>query len=189
MHLAHTDPDGPSDASLVARLREGQLSAIGALHRRYGQDVTSVLLRMAPQLALEDAEDLCQEVFLTFLDTLPRYEEQGRLRSWLYGIAARKARARQRRWWGRLSLRRQHGAAAAGVSLSHSRPEQQASARRQLAQALAELPDSQREVLVLHVIEGLPGAEVARALGISENAVRTRLHRARQTLAKLEESP
>ncbi|MCB9764520.1 MAG: RNA polymerase sigma factor [Alphaproteobacteria bacterium] len=177
--------DAPDD-SLVQRLRDGQLDAVGPLHQRYGRDVTSMLLRVEPSLPLEEAEELCQEVFLTFLDTVHRYEERGQLRSWLYGIAVRKARAHRRRAWNRFSLRRRHGAQAAGVSLHQAPVDQQVAARRALRDALAGLPESQREVLVLHVVEGLPGQDVARILNISENAVWTRLHRARRALSALE---
>ena len=170
------------DAPLVERLSRGDFDALGPLYQRYGADVRSVILRVEPQMVREDADDLCQEVFLTFVDTLGRYTEQGQLRSWLFGIAVRKARSWRRRRWGRRLLGLQHGAAAAGVSLHAVRPTEQIDARHRIQNILESLPAAQREVLVLHVIEGLSARETSDVLGISENAVATRLRRARKTM-------
>ncbi|NTV27819.1 MAG: sigma-70 family RNA polymerase sigma factor, partial [Methanothrix sp.] len=56
--------------------------------------------------------------------------------------------------------------------------------RAELRQALAALPEPQRQVLLLHVLENLSGEEIAETLGISPNTVWTRLHRARKTLSE-----
>ena len=170
------------DARLVDRLCNGDLDALGLLYQRYGKDVRSVLLRVEPTMRREDADDLCQEVFLTLVDTLNRYEEQGKMRSWLFGIAVRKARSWRRGRWTRFVLGRQHGEAAAGVSLQTDRVEERLIARQRVDAALRAMPVSQREVVVLNVVEGLSARETAAVLGISENAVATRLHRARQAL-------
>ena len=170
------------DAKLVDCLCNGDLDALGLLYQRYGKDVRSLLLRVEPSMRREDADDLCQEVFLTLVDTLNRYEEQGKMRSWLFGIAVRKARSWRRRRWTRFVLGRQHGEAAAGVSLQADRVEERVIARQRVDAVLRAMPASQREVVVLNVVEGLSARETAAVLGISENAVATRLHRARQAL-------
>ncbi len=173
-----------SDAALMQRLASGDLDALGPLHQRYGRMVASLALRTEGSLTPEEADDICQEVFLTLASTAPRYREEGRLRSWICGITVRKVRGWRRKTWVRRALHREHGDATAGVSLYRGpSPVEQAAAREQVHQALAILPASQREVLVLHLIEGLSGAEVAHALGVSENAVWIRLHRARKALA------
>ena len=97
-----------------------------------------------------------------------------------YGIAVRKARGWRRRTWLQRTLRRSGGEAAAAVALTQARTEERLSAKRDIEAALSALPASQREVLVLSVIEGLSGREAAAVLGISENAVATRLFRARK---------
>jgi len=173
----------PTDASLIDRLVAGDGDALGPLYRKYGADVRGLLLRVEPTMTREDADDLGQEVFLTFLDTVGRYEEQGRLKSWLYGIAVRKARGWRRRTWLRRTLRRAGGAEAAAVSLAEARTEERVAAKRYIEAALSGLPASQREVLVLTAAEGMSAREAAAVLGISENAVATRLFRARKAMS------
>ena len=57
-------------------------------------------------------------------------------------------------------------------------------ARVEVKRALAILPEPQREVLLLHVVENFSGDEIAEALGISPKTVWTRLHRARKSMRK-----
>lgn len=173
-----------SDEALMERLATGDLDALAPLYDRYGRMVASLALRTESSLTPEQADDVCQEVFLTLSSTAPRYKEEGRLRSWICGITVRKVKAWRRKSWVRRALHRQHGDVSAGVSLYRGpSPVAQAEAREQVRIALDALPAGQREVVVLHLVEGLSGAEVASALGMSENAVWIRLHRARKTLA------
>lgn len=121
---------------------------------------------------------------MTFADGITRYEHIGRLRSWLFGIAVRKARAalRRRRW--RRAVGFQTGAAAAGVALYQPRADDRVDARRRIEQLLDELPSAQREVLVLTTMEGLSVKEAAAVLNIRENAASARLYRARRALER-----
>lgn len=160
------------------------MDALGMLYERHGAAVRSVCLRLAPEKGPEFADDTAQAVFLTFLDTLGRYEERGQLRSWLFGIAARHCRSARRRWWNRMRLHRESGAVSAGVAMPGPSAHARLSARQRVVQALQGLPDAQREVLVLHVLEGMAVSEVADALAISENSVSTRLYRARKAMEK-----
>lgn len=172
----------PSEAELVSRLAAGDVEALAPLYRRYGGEVRSLLVRIEPALGHEGADDVCQEVFLTFYETIGRYEERGRLRSWLFGIAVRKARGWRRRTWLRRALRLQHGDGAAAVALGQTDLDAQLDARRRLDRLIRQMPANWREVVVLRVIEGHSARQTAAILGISENAVATRLHRARRML-------
>lgn len=174
--------DPTSDALLVDRVRSGDLQALGVLYARHGADVRRLALRLAPLRGPEFADDICQAVFLTFLDTIDRYREQGQLRSWLFGITSRHCRSRQRRWWHRLGIHQRGGAGTAGVAPGQASVDVRMEARQAIAEALDALPDAQREVLVLHHLEELTIPEVAAALSISENAVSTRLYRARRAM-------
>ena len=137
-------------------------------------------------MSQEDADDLTQETFLTFHKKIGGYTEQGKLRSFLFGIAARKTKAwRRKRWW-RSVLRLQQGEGASGTSLHQEDPEGRLAAREQLVAALDSLPPAQRQVLILNVVEGLSVQETAAALGIQENAVSTRLYRARKALKEIQ---
>ena len=86
-----------SDAALMARLASGEVDALGPLHARYSRQVIALIRRVEPGISAEIADDLAQEVFLTLLETAPRYREAGRLRAWIFGIAVRKARGWRRR--------------------------------------------------------------------------------------------
>jgi RNA polymerase sigma factor (sigma-70 family) len=158
------------------------MDALGVIYARYGADVRGVCLRLAPEQGPEFGDDTCHAVFLVFLDTLDRYEERGKLRSWLFGIAARRCRSTRRQWWRRLSIHRRAGAASAGLAAPSATTPERIAAREEVVHALKGLPDAQREVLVLHALEGMDIAEVALALNITENAVSTRLYRARRAM-------
>jgi RNA polymerase sigma-70 factor (ECF subfamily) len=179
-------PQGDSDAHHVQLLQGGDLRALAPLYERHAGEVRSMLLRTHPSLGREGADDLAQEVFLTFMDTLGRYVHQGKLRSWLYGIAIRKARAWRRRHWLHLALGKQHGLVASGTATAPDRTEERVAAALRVESVLESMPQTQREVVVLRMIQGLSGEETAQILGISENAVGTRLHRARQALEGME---
>ena len=117
------------DAQLTARLAQGELDALGLLYQRYGAQVRSFLLRVEPTMSREDADDVAQETFLTFQRNIGRYQEQGKLRSFLFGIAIRKNKARRRKSWWRGVLRLQQGEAASGTSLHQDDPEGRVAAR------------------------------------------------------------
>lgn len=169
----------PADAELMARLAQGDVNVLEALYRRYYRMVGSLLFRLVPTLQREEIEDLCQEVFLTLFETAPRYQEQGKLRAWICGIAAKKARSRRRHsWFRRVRL------GDAQLERVGRSTEGQIEARMEMTRALETLPKHQREVLLLHVVQGLSGEETAAALGVAPNTVWTRLHRARRALSQ-----
>ncbi len=178
-------PPDAGDAALMRRLAAGEAAALGPLYRRHAGRMRSVVLRVDPSMSHEEADDVVQEAFLTLHRTAGRYREMDRLESWLIGIAVRTARGwRRRRWVRQRLLRDNRRAAVAALSPSRSGPGDQVGARVDIERALAKLPAPQREVLVLHTIEGLSGQDIAQALGIRTNTVWTRLHRARQRLAE-----
>jgi RNA polymerase sigma-70 factor (ECF subfamily) len=169
-----------SDAELMARMQGGDAGPLAELYRRYGRMVFSVVQRFTGVGDRAELEDLVQEVFLTLFETASHYQETGRLRSWLCGIAVRKARGGRRRRWLRDALFRRFAGRTTGTAMEHaSSVESDVSARVEVQRALAVLPEAQREVLLLHVVESLSGEEIAEALGISPKTVWTRLHRAR----------
>jgi len=182
--------DACSDVELMQKLAAGDAEPLGQLFLRYGKMVHSVLRRYATGLGEAEIDDMVQEVFLTLFESAPRYQESGKLRSWLCGIAVRKARSGRRKHWLRDNLLRRFGGGGAGTAaMREGNVESQAGARVEVTRALAVLPKPQREVLLLHVVEDLSGEEIAEALGISPKTVWTRLHRARQTMrAALEEA-
>lgn len=178
-----------SDGALMTRLAGGDLSALEPLYNRHGQRIGSLLLRVQPAMSPPEAEELCQEVFLTLAETAVRYREQGKLRSWITGIAVKKARAWGRGRWlrGRL-MREQIRPHPAFSATTRADQDQRMEAKQEIQLALESLSPKLREVLVLHAIEGISGPEIGEALGISSSAVWVRLHRAREQMRAALES-
>lgn len=156
----------PHDVVTAARRGEG--AALAALYREHGV----AAFRLAYHLTgtREDAEDVVHDVFVGLPEALRRYEERGRLESWLKRVVARVAlmRLRQR------ERRREVSLDAVAAHQSSEAPADQAILR----DAVAALPDPLRAVLVLKEIEGYTHAEVGALLGISAGASRARLLRA-----------
>jgi RNA polymerase sigma-70 factor (ECF subfamily) len=175
-----------TDESLMARLAGGEIEALGELYRRYGAMVVSALLRFARELPRDEAEDLCQEVFLTLRDTAAKYEEQSKLKAWLYGVAVQFARNWRRNRALRFRLLGQYSKTRLtnGLQVVAS-PEQTAGFRDVIRKTLDKLPPRHRELLVLSEVEGFSASEIAEITGMSPAAVWTRLHRIRKKLLRV----
>lgn len=175
-----------SDEQLMAGLAQGRIEPLGALYMRYGAMVRRALRRLAPEISRAELEELGQEVFLTLSDTAARYEERTRLRAWLYGIALRKAKSWRRTTWLRRKLLVWHAGASPGTVPGAARsPEREVAMRQEATRVLDRLPQEQREVLLLHAVEGFTGEEIAQILGIRPKTVWTRLHRARRAALEM----
>ena len=184
-HKQGPEGESCSDAELMQKLAKADPQPLQILYLRYGALVRGVVVRLG-RVTPSEAEDVCQEVFLTLFDLAPRYVESGKLRSFLCGIALRKARARRRRTFFRDAiLRRFRGANPGAAAMFESSIETDVSMRAEVRRALGALPEDQRKVLLLHVLENLSGNEIADALGISPNTVWTRLHRARAVMRQV----
>jgi RNA polymerase sigma-70 factor (ECF subfamily) len=176
----------PEDAALLARLRAGDARAFEELVTAYQHRVFGVALRMLGSRA--EAEDVAQETFLRAHRALGDFRGEARLGTWLYAIASRLCLNRlasgERRYVrgdadALLRLPAEGGDAAAALE----RTELAAA----LHDAIAALPEERRIVVILRDLEGLAYEEIAEALGLELNTVRSRLHRARLDLkAKLE---
>jgi RNA polymerase sigma-70 factor, ECF subfamily len=161
-------------ARLVARIQGGDADGFGELYLRYFDRVYSYM-----RVALRDnheAEDATQDVFMQALRALPRYELRGQPpRRWLFRIARNQAidRARRRRSVPEdpavLEARLEDtGEAGSAGPFSDSR----------LAEEVARLPETQREVLFLRYAAGLDAPEIAALVDRSAAAVRQIQHRA-----------
>jgi len=169
----------------MAALAHGEREPLGTLYMRHGNAVLRLVTSILIDVPGAHAEDVCQEVFLTVRQIAPRYQEVGKFRSWLMGIAVRKARARRRKSWNRRRLLTLHG--KEGVALFRHAPgaDKTMEHQEQIEFILSKLTKQQREVLLLRAIHGLSGEEIADALEISLDAVWSRLKRAHQTMKSL----
>ncbi|MFC4534284.1 RNA polymerase sigma factor [Sphaerisporangium dianthi] len=158
--------------------------AFEAFYRRHFDEVTRFLARRVADPHL--VADLVAEVFLAVLDSAHTYRPgKGSETGWLYGVARntmlaeRRRAARELRAGGRLAGRRL--LQPDDVVLLEERIDAEDSARRAMA-AMAGLPESERALLELVVVDQLTVPEAAAALGIRQGTARVRLHRARRSL-------
>lgn len=171
----------PDDADLVARVLGGDKAAYETIIRRHNQR----LFRAARAIVRDDdeAEDVVQQVWMAAYQSLAGFRGEAALTTWLTRIVVNEALARRRR-----RQKSEHLALideeARAVPDGRS-PEEEAAVGelgRLLESHIDRLADIYREVLVLRDVEEMTTAETAACLGVSEEAVRVRLHRARREL-------
>ncbi len=168
-----------ADAALVARAREGDSEAFGALVRRYLRSAYAVALARVGDPA--DAEDVCQDAFLTALERLESCRRPEGFGGWLLAIVRNRAVDLHRR----RSVREAQPLERADAVPAADDPEREAQRserRSELLEALRHLTELQREVLLLFDFEGLSHREIAERLGISEGSARVHLHNGRRAL-------
>ena len=170
------------DAALMQRVAAGDVHALGVAFDRFHRDVYAVLARLRGSRL--DLDDLVQTTFLALPGAAHNFDPTASARSFIIGVALQHARRERRslvrRW--RLWQERTH---EIDVPEGVFDPEQHASDREDfsaLESALAGLSHAQREVIILHEVQGMKGEEVAQALGVPLNTVWTRLHHARNSL-------
>jgi RNA polymerase sigma-70 factor, ECF subfamily len=169
----------PSDAELMARVREGDREAFADLVDRHKDAVVTYLARLTADR--DRAEDLAQETFLRLFRSAGDYVEQGYLRAFLFRIATNLVRSEERRA-KRLRLlmpflpRPEHTEPAAPSGMLRREM------HREVSAAVARLPLRYRVPLVLHEIEGWTYVDIAQELGCREGTVKSRIHRGRQQL-------
>lgn len=176
-------PESATDLELVAGLRRGDASAFDRVYSAYHTRIFSFLRRLSGRR--DTAEDLAQETWLKLAKAAPGLREDTTLAPFLFTIA-RNAFLSHRRW-ALLDLSRivTFGLEAMG-SATEPTPETSHESARAIALlegALQHLPIASREVLLLVGVEGIEQEEVARMLGLSYDASRQRLSRARAQLA------
>lgn len=185
---------GEAQDALLARLRAGESSAFDELVRLAGGRMLSAARKLMP--CEDDAHDAVQEAFLSAYKSLGRFDGRSQLTTWLHRITINaclmKLRSRRRRpecaIEDLLPRFREDGHAAtpSGAWKPNAVGGIEGGETRDLVRAkINELPEQYRTVLILRDIEELSSQEAAEALGTTENAVKTRLHRARQALREL----
>jgi RNA polymerase sigma-70 factor (ECF subfamily) len=163
---------------LVAAARTGDAAALDRLFRRYAPVVHGVLLAYVPHA---DADDLTQDVFETVLARLPALRDDAAFPGWVTAIARRAALGAHRG-------RRNVVALDAEALPDAADPAARAEAERALA-AIRRLPPAYREPLVLRLVEGLDGPEIATLTGLTPGSVRVNLHRGMAQLRALLADP
>lgn len=174
------------ERELVERARSGDVDAYAGLVDLHRQPA----LRLAYVMVGSEAEDVTQEAFIKAYTKLDSFRPDARFRPWLMTIVANEARNRRRAAGRRHAL---HLRVAARRDIADATPEDRTvvhEARQSLLDAVAALPDKDREVVALRYLLGLSEAETAEALGCPPGTVKSRLSRALDKLrAVLEQRP
>jgi RNA polymerase sigma-70 factor (ECF subfamily) len=180
-----------SEAELLAGLRARDPVAYRRLVELNSADIYNVALKLLGDE--QEAEDVLQETFLSAFRAIDRFEGRSKLSTWLYRIAynASLMRLRRRDQMTTFSLDQPLREEPIGKRTSRhlvdwsAVPDDRlltAEARQEMDRAIAELPESLRSTFILRDIQGLSGTETAEVLGITVQAVKNRLHRARLRL-------
>jgi RNA polymerase sigma-70 factor, ECF subfamily len=183
-----------SDATLVERLRGGDPAAYELLVREYGGRMLATARRMVG--SEDEARDVVQEAFVAAFRAIDGFAGAARLSTWLHRIvinaALMKLRSRRRRredsiddLLPRFDEEGHWVEAPAPFETTSDVLLEREETRSRVRRTIERLPVNYRTVLVLRDIEELDTEEVASVLGVTPNAVKTRLHRARQALRTL----
>ena len=184
--MSYIQSEAPTDGELVLRARKGEELAFGMLVQRYQRPAYAVALSVTGRH--EDAEDAAQESFLVALQRLDECRSPERFGGWLMTIVRNRSKNLVRRE----SLRDMDELPPAARSRMPT-PDKSAEAaelRSMLRDALLDLPEVQRQVVLLHDLEGWKHREIAERLDLPCGTVRSHLHFARKALrAALEAVP
>jgi RNA polymerase sigma-70 factor (ECF subfamily) len=163
-------PEVAEDGGLIRRAADGDRSAFGELYVRYARMVHGILLARVPPA---EAEDLVQEVFLSAMKQLRGLRTAAAFRGWLGAIARNRAIDYFRGTRNQAPLEEQelrgHGSSGAPEAFA-------------ALDAIRSLPEAYRETLMLRLVEGMTGPEIARRTGLTPESVRVNLCRGMKML-------
>lgn len=177
----------PSDEHLMQAFAGGDARAFETLYDRHALPVWRFVQRSVQNSAL--ADDLVQDVWFQLLRHAPQYEPRAKFRTWLFTLAHHRVvdHWRSQRPHTSLDADTEEGLALAETLAAESGfgPERRLDSREQaqaMLDALADLPDAQREAFLLQAEAGLSVAEIAQATGVSHETAKSRLRYARARL-------
>ena len=175
------------DELLLRRAQNGDPEAFGQLMEPLEQLVWRVCWHYTGNR--EAAEDCGQEAMIRIWRNLANYRGECALESWVYRIAANCCmdwlRKKKRDKSVSLEPMREQGFDPADTSPGTEEQVVAKDERQRLREAIAQLPDDQREALILTQLEKIPYEEVAQSLGISEGTVKSRVNRAKARLKEI----
>lgn len=168
-------PEERDVVSLVAAAREGDQGAFGQLYERYARMVHGILLARVPVV---DVEDLVQDVFVRAMRQVHTLRDVNCFGGWLATVARNRANDYHRR-------------SVELVELNEEAPNQAREKRKSdepgddgaaILGVIRGLPEAYRETLILRLVEGMTGPEIAERTGLTAGSVRVNLHRGMQML-------
>ncbi len=187
--VSRTDWAELTDEELAIRCSEHVAGCMNELVGRYEQRVRDCARRMS--LDRQDAKDAMQEIFLRMVSSLPRFQGKSAFGTWMYRLSHNTCIDEFRRGTRdkehRLTTvpKDEQGDPLDRVAAQFGDPEIELDSTIQecyLGQALADLPESYREIVRLRLGEGRSNEDVARLLGTTVDSVKSKLRRARKLL-------
>ena len=168
-------PEEAEAVSLVSAARDGDRGAFGRLYERYARMVHGILLARVP---LAEVDDLVQDVFVQAMRQVHTLRDAACFGGWLATVTRNRANDYHRRSVELVEL--------AEDSPSEAREKRRSSAPGDdgaaILAAVRELPEAYRETLILRLVEGFTGPEIAERTGLTPGSVRVNLHRGMQML-------
>lgn len=180
------------DKDLVVRCREGDNLAFEELVRKYQQSVLNLVYHYIGSRS--DIEDIAQKIFTKIYFSIPKFDVQRPFFPWLYRIAINQCydelrHIRRRKTYTFSELNLEDTASIERIIGSSDLPgrseQHEAEMQALLQKILSQLPDNQREVILLRDIEAIPYTEMAAILKCTEQAARLKVFRARKRLKKI----
>ena len=176
-------PERPArDEDLVRRYLSGDRAAFAALVERHERRVYNLALRMTGRE--EDARDATQDAFLTVLRKLSSFRGEAAFTTWLHRVTVNTCYDLLRKRQRSPLLERGDDDLPALEPPPAPDPADASSLSLDVRQALMQVPEDFRAVMILHDVHDLPQEEVAAILGVPVGTVKSRLHRGRVALAR-----
>jgi RNA polymerase sigma-70 factor (ECF subfamily) len=184
-----SENESPSDRVLISKLRRGDASAFEQLVRAHQDRVYDFCVRMLNDR--EEAFDLTQEIFLSIHQNVDKFRADAKLTTWIFRISRNHCLNRlkylKRRGRGRSDEYGETNEKVISDSMGGSTtPDEVVTRKREkqlVHQAIEELDEEQRSLVVLRDVEGLSYEEIMEITELPEGTVKSRLHRAREKLA------
>lgn len=168
-------PEEADAVSLVSAARNGDRGAFGRLYERYARMVHGILLARVP---LAEVDDLVQDVFVQAMRQVHTLRDAACFGGWLATVTRNRANDYHRRSVELVELT-EDSPSDAREKLRSSAPGDDGAA---ILAVIRELPDTYRETLILRLVEGFTGLEIAERTGLKPGSVRVNLHRGMQML-------
>jgi RNA polymerase sigma-70 factor (ECF subfamily) len=159
-----------SDTDLVRGAQAGDVGSFELLYSRYAPVVHSILLGRLPAV---DADDVTQNVFITAYTKLSALRDPAAFAGWIARIARNAAEDYRRRVEVVEELDTDYASRATQADAAEA---------AQALAAIRALPEAYRDTLILRLVEGMSGAEIAERTGLTAGSVRVNLHRGMQLL-------
>jgi RNA polymerase sigma-70 factor (ECF subfamily) len=164
----NTDVEHRPELDLIERVRHGDEQAFGELYRIYAPTINAVVLARVPR---DEVQDIVQEVFIAAYKNLGSLRDDSVFGPWIVKIARNRAAEFYRRSRNTEEL-----------SDDLARPNDRKNEAAEVLRAIRSLNEAYSETLILRLVEGMSGKEIAERTGLSHDSVRVNLHRGMEML-------